>query len=250
MASHTDSSLAVRCCGSPRDKEKDLWAGDPEAISSVRRPRRTAAQLRLGYALSRSQSLKEGGGCKKQNAASSSSLAPPPPAAGARKSSISRSHSLREATQSNVSSSSHSWRRAHSLKENTSLKEAAVANTSSVTLELSALELGGGRDSKLSSKSRQKRFKKKRPRRHTTTCALGSSPETKSAVWGNVASEDEEDDGDLKSSNLSVLGPTRTEDARRQLPPIESARTGSNTCWEANAIVVVHADDTAGSALT
>ncbi len=63
-----DSLLSLRSAASsacsPRDQgsaeRREVWAGDPEAISSVRRPRKTLAQQRVDAIMTRSNSGKEG----------------------------------------------------------------------------------------------------------------------------------------------------------------------------------------------
>ena len=141
-------------CSSPKDKELEFWVGEPEAISSIRRPRRSVSQLKRDQALSRSQSLKDGA------YASGTGLSPPQ--------SIQRSHSLREPTRK----AGYSWSRSSSLKEKCKKSEESTA-VNSVTQDMGCLEVG-------TKKSKSKRFQNRsKRRRHTATCSLGSSPEAK-----------------------------------------------------------------------
>ena len=53
--------------GDPSHGEDALWAGDPEAIQSIRRPRKSVAQLKLEHRWNRSHSVKERAVTKQQN---------------------------------------------------------------------------------------------------------------------------------------------------------------------------------------
>ena len=92
---------------SPKDK-KCFWAGEPEAISSIRRPRRSVAQQRRGHmdhVFGRSQSLKEGTHASVRRKTTDAS--------------VSRSNSMKDNPRpsSSRSTAGGGCSRSHSLKE-------------------------------------------------------------------------------------------------------------------------------------
>ena len=108
----TDSLVSLKSA-SPKDKEVNFWVGDPEAISSVRRARKTPARQRVEHNWTRSQSLKERSAGVR---------------AGSATSLVSRSNSMRESLRISPQppggrspqpheGHARAWSRSNSLKE-------------------------------------------------------------------------------------------------------------------------------------
>lgn len=153
------------------------------------------------------------------------------------------------------------WSRSNSLKERPH-RDAAIKNLTQEMVGLS-VESGGGGGSKRG-KPRWYR-NRQRPRRHTTTCSLGSSPEAKSSLWGtsSVASDlaDVDDLGSSRPTSTSELQRSQSSLSyeraatpsgespmmkNQPLPPIAGGATGQNkpsTCWEVQAVIVTNTDD-------
>ena len=166
-------SLASRSCISSVSEEP--WLGDPEAISSVRRPRRTRLKLRLDQTFSRSHSLKERAGVS----------------AGG-KTGLSRSHSLRGSVAS-LDSASRGSSPLSSQASGVFGRAGGLADTPA-QLVRSVDCMSEGLDT--TAKSRRTRSLKIRSRgrpsepdelaRHASTNSLrdyAGSPETRSSVW-------------------------------------------------------------------
>lgn len=152
--------LFHRPSSSPNEK-KEVWVGDPEAIQSVRRPRKTLAQQRLDNLLNRVDSQKDATKSTIQHWKA-----------------LKRSQSLKERKAVESTSSSSVFSRSRSLKENARTK---AMNT--MTETLSELDLSNGRRGKRSFRN------KTRLSVQSSTSTLrdySSSPETKSGVWGWV----------------------------------------------------------------
>ena len=174
--SASSSSLLLSARGSPGRASEEPWVGDPEAISSVRRPRRTRLNLRLDHTFSRSSSLKEGvgGRCRSRSA-------------------LTRSHSLRESACSVAStsrgSSPLSYTQYPTSSAFCSLKRTPcqfIGSIDSISEDLANIDLAA--------KSRRTRSLKVRGRgrqtlvleRHASTSSLRDyvgSPGTRSSVW-------------------------------------------------------------------
>ena len=170
-------SLLLSARGSPGGRaSEEPWVGDPEAISSVRRPRRMRLNLRLDHTFSRSSSLKENVGGRYRS-----------------RSALTRSHSLRESACSVAStsrgSSPLSYTQYPASSAFCSLKKAPcqfIGSIDGISEDLANIDLAA--------KSRRTRSLKVRGRgrqtlileRHASTSSLRDyvgSPDTRSSVW-------------------------------------------------------------------
>ena len=175
--SASSSSLLLSARGSPGRASDEPWVGDPEAISSVRRPRRMRLNLRLDHTFSRSSSLKEYVGGRYRS-----------------RSRLTRSNSLRESACSVAStsrgSSPLSCTQYPTSSAFCSLKKAPcqfIGSIDSISEDLANIDLAAKsrrrtRSLKLRGRGRQTLVLE----RHASTSSLrdyAGSPDTRSSVW-------------------------------------------------------------------
>ena len=203
--SSSSLSLTSRSCISSVSEEP--WVGDPEAISSVRRPRRTRLKLRLDQTFSRSHSLKERAG-----------------ASAGGKTGLSRSHSLRGSVASLDSVSCGSSPLSGSQTSGVFSRAGGLADTPTQLVRSVDCMSEGLAAVDTTAKSRRTRSLKIRTRgrptepdelaRHASTSSLrdyAGSPETRSSVWTNESTPEPPDETSpsisRRRSNLQVVVP-------------------------------------------
>ena len=175
--SASSSSLSLSTKGCISSVSEEPWVGDPEAISSVRRPRRTRLKLRLDHTFSRSSSLKESAGHGGRSA-------------------LTRSHSLRESAgsldstircNSPLSYSQHQTSSVFCMSG--SLTDAPcqlVRSIDCISEDLAGVDLAAKSKRTRSLKIRSRGRQTAVLARHASTNSLRDytgSPETRSSVW-------------------------------------------------------------------
>ena len=166
-----DSMFNIRPSSSTlaRDQDQECWAGDPNAIHSIRRPRKTVAQQRLSSIISRSSNKEDLSDYKAATNATG----------------LNRSQSLKVAKSTLSAATSGALSRSHSWKEN---KRHLMKSIENMNEAFSGMDLKPARRSPSTPRQwapTRQVFLSPQPSL-TSLRDLSTSPDTKSGVWGTV----------------------------------------------------------------
>ncbi len=201
-----------------------VWVGDPEAISSVRRPRKSVSRQRLEHQWNRSQSLKE------RPSSSRSELSV--------RSSVSRSHSMRENARRSPQTARGEVAGVNDPKRKVS-RSRSLKDGGAEKIEecLSAIDLGASYPTSGIKRQMSLRMLSRREMKS----GLVENPESKSRVWAYLISEPPTTDP--SSSTIAMrrrkltgthmkINPTISLEKTSPLPPISPGHLTAGPAYD------------------
>lgn len=226
----SDSMISM-ASNAPHERDEDFWIGTPEAIQSIRRPRKSIAQQRLGKLLARSNTYLKDKDVSDHVATGKNVTLSGSSTLMTSQGHLNRSQSLKERPRSHRSSTQDTWSRTNSWKGRG--RKNLNKSVECVNEELQFLEL-----SKKASKSpappRGRRGGSRNAilSRQSSNLSLRdfvSGPETKSSVWGVVeAVHDDSIDGAMHRQQKQRVKNRFPSGDSLQFPPIATEGSTSS----------------------